>query len=142
MEKIKQYVSLCPSTPAQLAMMAFLRDGVKERYLREVVIPTYKARRDVMGKHLAELLPEAKTVKPSGSFFYFVDVRHYLGELGMDDETLCNRLIKEVSVVAIPGGYFGEMGKGHIRLTFVSEPEERIIEGLSRMASYMTGEKA
>ncbi|OYT52514.1 class I and II aminotransferase [Candidatus Bathyarchaeota archaeon ex4484_135] len=141
MEKIKQYISLCPSTPAQLAMMAFFKDGVKERYLRETVIPTYKARRDVMGKYLAEFLPEAKTVRPAGSFFYFVNMKSYLERLKMDDETLCNQLIKEVSVVAIPGGYFGERGRDHIRLTFVSEPEERIIEGLSRMAKYIT-EKA
>ncbi|RLI08502.1 hypothetical protein DRO32_02165 [Candidatus Bathyarchaeota archaeon] len=94
-----------------------------------------------MGRALAEFLPEAKTVKPAGSFFYFVDVRPYLKRLGVGDEELCNRLISEASVVAIPGGYFGEMGRGHIRLTFVSEPEERIVEGLSRMANYIA-EKA
>jgi len=137
MEKLKQYTSLCPSTPAQLAMMAFLRGDVKERYLREVVIPTYKARRDVMGKLLAELLPEAKTVKPAGSFFYFVDIRAYLADMGIDEEKLCDELIERASVVAIPGGYFGDNGRGHIRLTFVSEPEERIAEGLRRLARYI-----
>ena len=138
MEKLKQYTSLCPSTPAQLAMMAFLRGDVKERYLREVVVPTYKARRDVMGKLLAELLPDAKTVRPAGSFFYFVDVRAYLAGMGVDEERLCDELIERASVVAIPGGYFGENGRGHIRLTFVSEPEERIAEGLRRLASYIS----
>ena len=138
MEKLKQYTSLCPSTPAQLAMMAFLRGDVKERYLREVVIPTYRARRDVMGERLSELLPEARTVKPAGSFFYFVDIRPYLAKMGVDEERLCDELIEKASVVAIPGGYFGSNGQGHIRLTFVSEPEERIIEGLSRLASYIT----
>ncbi len=138
MEKLKQYTSLCPSTPAQLAMIAFLRDGVKERYLREVVIPTYRARRDVMGKWLAELLPEARTVRPAGSFFYFVDIRSYLERLEIDEERLCDELIEKASVVAIPGGYFGEKGRGHIRLTFVSEPEERIAEGLSRIARFLT----
>ena len=138
MEKLKQYTSLCPSTPAQLAMMAFLKGDVKERYLREVVIPTYRARRDVMGERLSELLPEARTVKPAGSFFYFVDIRPYLAKMGVDEERLCDELIEKASVVAIPGGYFGSNGQGHIRLTFVSEPEERIIEGLSRLASYIT----
>ena len=33
--------------------------------------------------------------------------------------------------------YFGENGRGHIRLTFVSEPEQRIAEGLRRLASYV-----
>jgi len=93
----------------------------------------------VMGRLLSELLPEARTVRPAGSFFYFVDVRPYLARLGMDEEKLCDELIAQASVVAIPGGYFGENGRGHIRLTFVSEPEERISEGLSRLASFLTG---
>ena len=138
MEKLKQYTSLCPNTAAQLAMMAFLSGDVKERYLREVVIPTYRARRDVMGKYLAEYLPEAKTVRPEGSFFYFVDFRYYLSRLGMDEERFCDSLMEEASVVAIPGGYFGENGRGHVRLTFVSEPEERIIEGLSRISDFLS----
>jgi len=58
--------------------------------------------------------------------------------MGRDDEEFANRLLYRKSVVVIPGKYFGEMGKGHVRMTFVSESEERIEEGLKRMNAYIT----
>jgi len=47
-EKIKQYTTLAPNTLSQRAMLQFLTGDVKEKYLREIVIPTYLARRDFM----------------------------------------------------------------------------------------------
>ncbi|WP_225876060.1 pyridoxal phosphate-dependent aminotransferase [Infirmifilum lucidum] len=138
MEKIKQYVSLAPDTPGQIAMIKFYENGIKERYLNEVVIPTYRRRRDFMYKAIQEYLPEAKTTLPEGAFYFFVDLRPYLEAMGRDDEEFANRLLYRKSVVVIPGKYFGEMGKGHVRMTFVSESEERIEEGLKRMNAYIT----
>jgi len=138
MEKIKQYVSLAPDTPGQLAMIKFYENGIKERYLNETVIPTYRKRRDFMYKAIQEYLPDAKTTMPEGAFYFFVDLRQYLEAMGRDDEEFANRLLYRKSVVVIPGKYFGEMGKGHVRMTFVSESEERIEEGLKRMNAYIT----
>lgn len=138
MEKIKQYVSLAPDTPGQIAMIKFYENGIKERYLNEVVIPTYKKRRDFMYKAIQEYLPEAKTTLPEGAFYFFVDLRPYLEAMGRDDEEFANRLLYRKSVVVIPGKYFGEMGRGHVRMTFVSESEERIEEGLKRMNAFIT----
>ena len=90
-----------------------------------------------MGKFLAKYLPEAKTVKPDAGFFYFADFSAYLEKLENDDERFCKNLLDEVDVVAIPGSYFGSQGENHLRLTFVSEPPERIEKGLSRMAEYL-----
>lgn len=138
MEKIKQYVSLAPDTPGQIAMIKFYENGIKERYLNEVVIPTYKKRRDLMYKAIQEYLPEARTTLPEGAFYFFVDMRKYLEVMGRDDEEFANRLLYRKSVVVIPGKYFGETGQGHIRMTFVSEPEERIEEGVKRMGAYIS----
>lgn len=138
MEKIKQYVSLAPDTVGQIAMIKFYQDGIKDRYLREVVIPTYKKRRDLMYKLIKEYLPEARTVLPEGAFYFFVDIRSYLEAMGRNDEEFANRLLYRKSVVVIPGRFFGEQGRGHIRMTFVSEPEERIEEGLRRMGAYVS----
>ena len=138
MEKLKQYVSLAPDTPGQLAMIKFYEDGIKERYLREVVIPTYKRRRDLMYKLIQEYLPEAKTTLPEGAFYFFVNVERYLEAMQRDDEEFANRLLYRKSVVVIPGKYFGEMGKGHVRMTFVSEPEERIEEGIKRIGAFVS----
>jgi len=136
-EKIKQYTSLAPNTLSQRAMVRFLSGDTKEKYLREVVLPTYVKRRDFMAKAIAEYLPDASTVTPDGAFYFFVDMRRYLAAIDSSDEQFCNRLTKRKSVIAIPGSYFGDKGVGHIRLTFVSEPEERIDVGMSRIGEYV-----
>jgi aspartate aminotransferase len=137
MEKVKQYLSLAPNTLSQYAMIRFLSGGVKERYLREIVIPTYVRRRDCMEKCIREYLPDAKTAKPDGAFYFFVDMKHYLAAMDRDEEDFCNRLLYRKSVVVIPGSFFGDKGAGHVRMTFVSEPEDRIEVGTKRMAEYV-----
>jgi len=137
MEKIKQYTSLAPNTLSQRAMMRFLTDDIKDRYLQEVVIPTYKKRRDFMAKSIAKHLPDAKTVTPDGAFYFLVDMRRYLAAMENTDDRFCDQLLKQKGVIAIPGSYFGEKGVGHVRLTFVSEPEERIDAGVRRIGEYV-----
>ncbi len=137
MEKIKQYVSLAPDTVGQYALLKFYQDDIKERYLNDVVIPTYKRRRDLMYDLIKEYLPDAKTVMPEGAFYFFVDISYYLKLMNRDDEEFANRLLYRKNVVVIPGSHFGDMGKNHIRMTFVSEPEERIREGIKRMGAFV-----
>jgi aspartate aminotransferase len=136
MEKVKQYTSLAPNTLSQRAMLRFLTGDIKEKYLREIVIPTYVSRRDFMTQAIAKYLPDASTVTPDGAFYFFVDMRKYLATMQITDEQFCNHLTKQKGVITIPGSFFGEKGVGHIRLTFVSEPEERIDVGMRRMGEY------
>lgn len=137
MEKVKQYTSLAPNTLSQLAMVRFLSDGVKERYLSELVIPTYTKRRDIMGKAIKQHLPDAKTVTPDGAFYFLVDMRRYLKSMERNEEDFCNQLLYRKGVITIPGSFFGEKGAGHVRMTFVSEPEERIEAGMKRIGEYV-----
>ena len=137
MEKAKQYVSLAPDTFGQYALLKFYQNNVKDNYLKNIVIPTYKRRRDLMASQMKEHLPEAKTIFPPGAFYFFVDMRYYLERMARSDEEFCNRLLFRKNVVAIPGSFFGEQGRGHIRLTFVSEPENRIREGIKRMGAFV-----
>ena len=137
MEKVKQYTTLAPNTLSQNAMIRFLRDGVKERYLRDLVIPTYMRRRDCMEKAIRECLPDARTVRPDGAFYFFVDIKRYLRSMELNEEGFCKQLMSRKGVVVIPGSFFGEKGAGHVRMTFVSEPEERIELGVKRMGEYV-----
>ncbi len=137
-EKIKQYTTLAPNTLSQRAMLQFLTGDVKEKYLREIVIPTYLARRDFMQQSILKYLPDATTVKPDGAFYFFVDVKKYLTAMEHSDTELCDHLLKQKGVIAIPGSYFGDKGAGHIRLTFVSEPEQRIDLGMRRVGEFVS----
>ena len=137
MEKLKQYTTLAPNTLSQHAMVRFLSGDTKEKYLRELVIPTYRKRRDFMEKAIAQYLPEAKTVRPDGAFYFFVDMRRYLEAMDRNAQEFCNHLLNRKGVVVIPGSFFGENGAGHVRFTFVSEPEERIDQGVKRIGEYV-----
>ena len=57
--------------------------------------------------------------------------------MNRDDEEFANRLLYRKNVIVIPGSHFGDMGRNHIRMTFVSESEERIIEGLRRIGAFV-----
>ncbi len=138
MERIKQYLTLCPNTFSQMVVKKFLEGDMKERYIKEVVIPTYKERRDVMGKALEEHLPDAVINWPAGAFYFFVNLSNYLERIGMDDEEFANKLLEEKNVVVIPGKYFGENGRNHVRLTFVSESNERIVRGIELISEFIS----
>lgn len=138
MERVKQFMTLCPSTLAQSAMRAFYSGNVKRNYIDNVVLPTYHKRLEVMGKCLRKELPEAGFSQPKGAFYYFVDVSKYLTNLGINDETFSTNLFNQERVVVIPGEYFGTTGRGHLRFTFVSEPGDRIETGIKRVRSYLT----
>jgi aspartate aminotransferase len=135
-EKIKQYTSLAPNTLSQMAMIKFFSDDVKQRYLK-TALPTYKARRDFMAKCIREYLPKAKLSIPQGAFYFFVDLKVYLDDMKRDDKDFCNRLLERKSVVLIPGSFFGTNAANHARVTFVSEPEERIEAGMKAVAGYV-----
>lgn len=133
MEKMQQYSTLAPDTLAQFGLVKFLRTDMKETYLKNKVLPVYMSRRKVMGEMLARFLPEARTVTPQGAFYYFVGMRPYPSKLQISEEEFAERLLKEKSVAVIPGRFFGENGKGHVRVTFVSENEDRIGRGVEEM---------
>jgi aspartate aminotransferase len=139
MEKMQQYSTLAPETVGQFALVKFLDENMKEAYIKDAVIPQYLRKRDLMGKLLERELPLAKTVRPKGAFYYFVDMRPYLSKMRMTEEEFTTRLLKEKSVATIPRRFFGENGKGHIRLTFVTEPDERIELGVKKMGEFIAG---
>jgi aspartate aminotransferase len=138
MEKMQQYSTLAPETLAQFALVKFLKENMKEQYIKNTVLPYYVKKRNLMGKMLQTHLPLARTVKPAGAFYYFVDMRPYLSKLNLSEEEFAARLLKETRVAVIPGRFFGDNGRGHIRLTFVSEPEERIEMGIRRIADFIS----
>lgn len=139
MEKLKQYTSLCPSRPAQILVQKFLENNarIQNEYISKTVIPIYKNRKNFMAKALKEHLPDIGFSMPKGAFYFFVDISERLKKLNMNDEQFSNKLLKEKEVVVIPGRFFGSLGQNHIRLTFVSETEERINQGIKKIAEVL-----
>lgn len=139
MEIIRSYIDLCAQRPVQYCIEKFLENHakVKKRYIKKTVVPTYKKRRDAMAELLAKHMPDAGIAVPKGAFYFFPNISHYLNRMKMTEERFCDALFEEKKVVAIPGNYFGERGRNHVRLTFVSETEERIKEGFGRISEFI-----
>jgi len=134
--KLKQYISLCPNTLVQYALMKFYSGDVKERYIKHVV-SVYKSRRDMMQNAIREYLPKAKTVRPYGAFYIFADMEDYIKPTKKSDEEFVTDILKSKEVAIIPGDFFGRNGRGHCRFTFVSEPTDRIETGIRRVVEYL-----
>ncbi|MFI5450285.1 MAG: pyridoxal phosphate-dependent aminotransferase [Candidatus Bathyarchaeia archaeon] len=134
-EKMQQYCTLAPESIAQFALVKFLHENMKEEYIKDT-LTSYLSKRDLMGKVIQQYLPLAKTVRPAGAFYYFVDMHDYLTKANRTDEAFSEQLLRTQSVAVIPGRFFGNNGIGHVRMTFVSETEERIKLGMEKINQF------
>ncbi|MEM4756678.1 MAG: aminotransferase class I/II-fold pyridoxal phosphate-dependent enzyme, partial [Desulfurococcaceae archaeon] len=64
------------------------------------------------------------------SMYLFPDIKPYLEKMKIDDLSFALKLAEEKGVVMLPGSVFGNSGKGHLRITFVTMNEADIIKGL------------
>ena len=134
--KLKGYLSITSPVPSQLFALVALRNGIKERYLKEV-LPIYKSRRDAAYEAFRKYLPEAKVWKPNASMYLFPDMSPYLEKLRMDDITFTYKLAESKAVVMLPGSIFGKEGKNHLRVTFVTQEEKRLVRGIELLSEFV-----
>jgi len=127
MMKIHQYGIMSAPTLSQAAGAEAMDRGDEDvaRMRRE-----YKRRRDCLWEALNAM--GLKTLKPSGAFYMFPDIT----STGMDDETFAVRLLKERGVACVPGGAFGECGRGHVRMSYATSLE-KIKVAIARMADFV-----
>ncbi|MCD6083971.1 MAG: pyridoxal phosphate-dependent aminotransferase [Desulfurococcales archaeon] len=134
--KLKGYLSITAPVPMQWFAYYYLSSGLKEKYLRGA-LEVYKKRRDAAYEAFKKYLPEAKVWKPPASMYLFPDMSAYLERLSMNDIDFTFKLAESKAVVMLPGSIFGEAGKNHIRVTFVTQPEEKLKKGIQLLADFI-----
>ncbi|MGM0215007.1 MalY/PatB family protein [Enterococcus sp. AZ109] len=110
-----------------VGMEAAYRTG--EEWLKELMVYLQKNIEDTFA-FFEEHLPEAKIMKPEGTYLLWVDFSAY----GLTDEELENRLVHEGKVVLNTGVSYGPGGKQHMRLN-VACANAILQEGLQRIAN-------
>ncbi len=75
-----------------------------------------------------EKIPKVDAVEPEGTFLLWLDFR----DLGLEPEELDDLLLNEARVALNNGAWFGEGGKGFMRLNFAC-PRSTLEEGLDRI---------
>jgi 2-aminoadipate transaminase len=127
----KQAADLCPSTLAQMIVNRYFREARWQDYV-EKVTKVYRSRRNAMLAALAEHFPEeANWTHPQGGFYIWVTLPDYL-----DTTDLLALALEEQQVAFVPGAgaWVGGGGANHMRLAFCGVPEDKIEEGIKRLA--------
>ena len=127
---VKQGADLQCNTLAQMEIAKYLELYNIDEHI-EKIREVYRKRRNVMIKTMEESFPEDVTyTRPNGGLFAWVELPKHMN--ARDIFELC--LKKNVAFV--PGGsFFPNGGKENtLRINFSNMPEERIVEGIKRIA--------
>ncbi len=127
---IKQGADLHTSSKSQREIAKYLELYDVDAHVRKIV-EAYRRRRDAMLASMDELFPpEARHTYPQGGLFTWVEL-----PAGYNTVELLRKCI-ERNVAFVPGGSFFPNGgvANTLRLNFSNMPEERIREGIGRLA--------
>jgi aminotransferase len=125
--KIHQYSMLCAPTVSQVALVDALEKGAPEVAKMRAA---YERRRHVVAKTFNDAGLHCPL--PEGAFYAFADIR----ATGVDDSTLCERLLAEEKVAIVPGRGFGDSGKGFVRVCFPVD-DDRLAEAMGRLSGFL-----
>ena len=133
MEKVAAlngYTSLCASSVSQRAALVGLTDPRMDTAIKEMV-DRFTKRREMVLQALNNL-PGIKAYPPQGAFYTWIDITG----TGMSSERFSAKLMEQEKVGLLPGPLFGELGKGHIRISF-STGEDQLKEALERFRRFV-----
>jgi len=124
MMRLYQQSSRGSATFVQWAGVEALRGPQNEV---QAMVEEYARRRTLMVERLSEI-EGIQVYIPEGAFFVFVD----MGAFDLDSLELAIYLLNESGVITAPGQSYGNLGQGHIRLSFAGSPEtiEKGLEGI------------
>ena len=112
-----------PNSIAQKASTAALT-GPQEP--TQKMVAAFKRRRDLL-VDLMNSISGIETIKPSGAFYLFVNVKGLIGseingKVINDDQQLADVLLHQAGVATIPGSFFGK--KGYLRISYAIGEED------------------
>lgn len=126
----KQATDLHTATLTQMAAYEVVKDGFLETHLPRVRA-LYRHQCEVMLEALAQHFPrEARWTRPEGGMFIWVTLPPHI-----DSSALLQRAI-EAGVAFVPGApFYAEAPQPNtLRLSFVTVPEDKIRDGVARLA--------
>lgn len=127
MYKIHQYLIMSAPTMGQVAALQAIRFGEDDV---ESMRQEYDRRRKLIVDGFNQL--GLACFEPRGAFYAFPSIDC----TGMDDETFCEALLQEERVALIPGGAFGDSGRGFVRASYATS-EANILEALNRLERFL-----
>jgi len=120
----------CPNSIAQEATAVGVSSSQKS--IAEAV---EKLRtRALKGYEILQKIEGVELKRPTGAFYFWVNVSSILNKIGMTDTEFCNQLLEEKAVVVVPGSEFGQAG--YMRMSFAVS-ESVFAEGVKRLEAFI-----
>lgn len=131
--KIHQYTMLCAPTSGQYAALEALSIGMKNDFADVMhMVRAYDRRRRLVVDSLNSAGLDC--FEPGGAFYAFPSVKR----TGMTAQEFCTELLKQQKVACVPGDAFGELGEGHIRISYAAATD-KLIEAMKRIEKFVKG---
>ncbi|MDT0457255.1 PLP-dependent aminotransferase family protein [Streptomyces sp. DSM 41527] len=132
--RAKQNTDQCTGALGQLLLEDYGRSG---RFDQGIAFSRkfYRERRDIMVDALRTHLPEDMTfTRPLGGFFSWITAPAHLDTVALQKQAL------DEKVTYVPGAAFYPDGRGQnqLRLAYSRVPDEKITEGVRKLASVLT----
>jgi 2-aminoadipate transaminase len=130
----KEAADLCGSNFTMLVTERWFSDDARWRTALTGLVDTYRSRRDAMLDSLEEHFPStAMWTRPSGGFYVWVRLPEW------SDTTAMLNAAVERRVAYVPGTAFYPDARGadRMRLAFCYPTEDRIREGIARLATLL-----
>lgn len=130
---IAQAASLQASTIGQMETSKFIEMFDLDAHVAKIC-EVYGKRRDLMYNTMKECFPpEVKFAKPTGGLFLWVELPEYLDAAELAKECL------EANVAYVPGEGFYPGGNVHntFRMNYSCMPDDKIVEGIHRLADVL-----
>ncbi|MBN1807415.1 MAG: PLP-dependent aminotransferase family protein, partial [Sedimentisphaerales bacterium] len=133
MERIiiaKQASDLHSNYLSQRIVFQYLTDNDIDEHILKIR-EVYKKQRDLMVSMIEKLFPEeVKSTRPEGGMFLWITLPENLSSLDLFE------LARKENVAFVPGRAFYVDGGGNnsLRLNFSNSDEEKIVEGIKRLA--------
>lgn len=121
-------MTYCPPLVAQRMVAYYLKSPYRLRHIKYVV-EQYKAKRDLAVNAIRQYIPKAKFNAPKGSMFIFIDLSSYID----DGEKFAEYAMERFGVAVVPGSYFSDIYRAAVRISFVWETKDRLVEGIRRL---------
>lgn len=126
--KINSYLVTSVTDNVQMAAVEALTHGQDDPIMARKI---YESRLKFMKAGLEDLGFELST--PQGAFYIFAKIPEKFGD---DDVKFATELAQKARVGATPGRYFGQGGKGYVRMSYASSTEN-LKEALKRITEFV-----
>jgi aspartate aminotransferase len=125
LNKIHYHIMACPSTPAQVAVLAGLSNGSGSL---QKMVAEFRARRKIISDLLAKM-PGVSLVPPQGAFYAFPRF-----DWPRSSTEVAQALLQR-GLITTPGDAFGSLGASHLRISFAAS-RKNLRDGLKVLGGY------